>query len=251
MSSALLWAVVACFTLLPSTTWAATDRIVITLLSGNAEVKSNSGAVWRKLAQGDTVGEGSVVRLRPPRGGRMELTFPDQSLLRLHAPARVELKQFVPSDDYAVRLRLLAGRAWSSVRKKINQRRSHHLFAGTAVLGVRGTSFDTEVTAADSVDVRLFSGSVAVAVDQPSTAGGKGSRRLAPPREVAGPNEVAGPKEISMHQWLLVLEAMQRVRIAADGTLGVAKAMEIRQERQDAWVAWNLDRDKATAPLTP
>ncbi|RMH52192.1 MAG: hypothetical protein D6682_02435 [Zetaproteobacteria bacterium] len=220
---------------------------VVSLLQGAAEVRPDTAAAWRPLALHDRIGRGAEVRMVPSAEGRLELTLPDRSRLRLKAPARIRLDTLAPAERGGVLLRLLRGHAWSSVRKALSGIRHYRIATGTAVLGVRGTRFDTAVAPDRSVDVRLFTGSVGIA--SPSRAdrveqGVPTTGAVRPPREIAAPREIAPPREVSLHDWLLVLKSMQRLHITADGTPGRPAAMEMARQMGDPWIRWNLERDR-------
>ncbi|MDQ6950896.1 MAG: FecR family protein [Mariprofundales bacterium] len=242
------------FTLAPSA-WAAGNQVMVTRLAGSAQAKATSSSPWRTIAVGSGIDEGGTVRLPPSRRGRIELTLPDHSVVRLRAPAQIQLNQFVPGNHYDVRMHLIAGHAWSSVRKMIHSRHSHHLYAGTAVMGVRGTQFDTVVSDKSGVDLRLFDGSVGIApqadADRVDHAPATVTRTPHAPREITGPKEISPPKEISMHNWLVVLKSMQRIHIGVNGQPGKTINMNLKQEQQDKWIAWNLHQDKIGSGRSP
>ncbi|MDX8395945.1 MAG: FecR family protein [Mariprofundaceae bacterium] len=238
------WSMVSLLALLIGATTSnasETPAAKVNFVSGDVFYKPGRYLAWRDMKHGGSIPEGSQVRLPKGGKGRMELALNDGSVVRMVAPGEMQVKHVSRNRGIGVRLNLLLGRLWSKVRK-IRHKRDFEIHTATAVLGVRGTAYDTVVGNDQAVDVRVFEGSVA--------AEGKGQNKQAnkkatPVRRSLAPKEIAGPKEVSLSEWLVVLESMQHLRISAKGVPSEPVAMDLNEEKKQEWIRWNLERDKA------
>lgn len=58
------------------------------------------------------------------------------------------------------------------------------------------------------------------------------------------PRRVPGPRRVSYDEWMEILDAMQRIVVAPDGSREVS-GFSIEDEANDEWIQFNLQRDRA------
>ena len=59
-----------------------------------------------------------------------------------------------------------------------------------------------------------------------------------------GPRQVPGPRAVSYDEWMEILDAMQRIVVAPDGSREVS-GFSMEDEANDEWIQFNLQRDRA------
>ncbi|MCA1828398.1 MAG: FecR family protein [Myxococcales bacterium] len=126
------------------------------------------GPVTPKLAQGAEVHAGDTIETG--EGGRVEITMPGGTILRLGESSRITLHEDVPQKAFSARL--LLGNVWAKVHKLIAGE-TFQIETENAVAGVRGTEFRVEVAPQQEDLVRVYEGVVQV-----DGEGGKWSHRV-------------------------------------------------------------------------
>ena len=197
----------------------------MTWLVGDANLKragkSISVRVHMECKLGDTLVLGPATRL--------ELRYPDNTLLRLDENSRMVLADRTPGKPEPS---LLVGKAWANVKKIGQGGTGFGVRTPTAVAAVRGTVFNIDGNA-DSSSVKLYEGKVEV-----------GTTKADSIRKARG--EVAGPSEVSLEKWVMLLRGEQVVT-RKDGTWTTSK---FDVDARDPWIEWNAGRDaKEGRPL--
>lgn len=155
---------------------------------------------------------------------RLEIRYPDNTLLRLDENSRLILTDRKPGRPEPT---LLSGKTWANVKKIGQGGTGFGVRTPTAVAAVRGTVF--RVNAEDSASsVRLYEGKVDV-----------GSSRTDSVARSRG--EVAGPKEVSLDEWVRLLRG-EEVTFRRDGSWARAK-FDVMGDLKDPWVRFNAERD--------
>lgn len=206
------------------------------LLRARSEPKS-----FGRIMQGAKLFEGDTIKTKT--NSRCEVKLRDGSMLRLGADSQLQLKDLDfdrqnPRRQKKVRTKLFFGRVWASVTSLFGRQSSFEVETPNAVAGVRGTRFAATTSNGGDTTVRVYSGKVLVS-NEPiyKVAGATRENR----------QEVAGPQEIDKEQWeKLIAEAMQQIRVAADGQMGAAESFSMGATVADtAWEKWNAQRDAA------
>lgn len=192
----------------------------VSWLVGDAKLKRGASTmairVHMECRLGDTITLGPATRV--------ELRYPDNTLLRLDENSRLVLADRSPGKPEPS---LLSGKAWANVRKIGQGGTGFGVRTPTAVAAVRGTVFDIAGDA-DSSRVKLYEGKVEVGTAQADSA-----------RRARG--EVAGPSEVSLEKWVLLLRGEQVVT-RKDGTWSTST---FDVDARDPWIDWNAARDAA------
>lgn len=214
----------------------------VTYITGKAYKSKRENGSWSTLRNGHTVYGGYYIKTA--KTGKVELTLPDGSQLRLAPNSKLFLEsaQFTnstPTRRY--RARINYGRVYTRATPSRNRKSTFTVRSNTAVAGIRGTAFNTILLPDGSTRVRCFEGEVFVA-----TWADYAQRYLSEPQKV-DPNViwdapvVEGPSVISEEEWVRVAQAMMSVTVGADGTLQDPTAMD--SDDMDEWEEWNRKRD--------
>ena len=203
----------------------AKEAARVTWLVGEATLKRAGSSLPVRVRMdcklGDTLVLGSASRL--------ELRYPDNTLLRLDENSRLVLANRSAGKPEPT---LVVGKAWANVKKIGQGGTGFGVRTPTAVAAVRGTVFLVE-GGADSSRVNLYEGKVEV-----------GSAVADSLRRTRG--EVSGPSEVSLDKWVMLLRGEQIVT-RKDGSWTSSK---FDVDARDPWIEWNADRDaKAGRPL--
>jgi len=206
----------------------------VSLLEGTAQVRRGPGTT-QDLRQGSRVQQGDLVETGDD--ARLELRLPDASALRLGPRARLALAAAHFEQGPARRqlsVKLFFGKVWAKVTSVAGGDQRFQIETENAVAGVRGTAFRVDAHEDRSVLVRVYSGTVAVRRNAPSSA----------PPEDGGRREVPGPEEVTRGAWEKLVGRQMQILIAADGTPGVPAPFSEADEAGDDWSAWNRKRDE-------
>jgi hypothetical protein len=208
----------------------------VSYLDGGASYKVGEGE-YKPLVKDAKLGADSTVKTT--KNGKVELTLPDQSVLRIAPLSVVALKSLLNPNTPKSKpsaFKVNAGRIWSNVTTAVGGEKKFEVQSETAVAGVRGTVFQVAVAEDLATVVKVYSGAVAVSnaplyQKKPDKSGER--------------TQVPGPQEVTKKQWEeLIAKEMQQVRVAADG---VISRTEFTLDPADAaWEQWNLERDKQT-----
>lgn len=214
-------------------------QATVSYLTGSAEIRGKGAA--RPLNLRDAVIEGDLVRTGA--GTQLELLLADKSRIRFagHSEFRVVRMEIGgPAAARDVNVHVSLGKAWARVAKAVGNQGSFAISCDQAVAGVRGTVYGMVIEPDLSALVRVYDGTVHV------TGGGtigRQEKQIGPPTPVAGPKPVAGPHKVTREAWTIIIEAMQQVRVSADGVPEKPRGFSEREDRDD-WVTWNRARDR-------
>jgi len=208
----------------------------VNYLEGKAEKEAKGERT--ELEKGSDLAEGEAVVTS--EGARLEIKFPDESLLRVGPAARLELTAAHfgrVATERKMTAKLLFGKVWAKVTSLFSKDAQFAIETENAVAGVRGTTFRVDARQDKSVLVRVYAGAVAVARNIPIYA--------KPDAKPGEREEVAGPQEVSREQWEHVVGRQMEITIAADGTPSPPAKFDAAAEKDDDWVQWNKKRDAA------
>ena len=202
----------------------ANEAAKVSYLVGSVEVHRAGKNFPVRVSMACQVGDTLVSSV----ASRLELRYPDNTLLRLDENTRMVLTNRVAGKPEPT---LLGGKTWANVKKIGQGGTGFGVRTPTAVAAVRGTVFG--VNSSDSASsVRLYEGKVDVGSAKTDSIARSKSR-----------NEVSGPKEVSLEDWVKLLRG-EEVTFRRDGTWSRAK-FDPKQDLQDPWVKFNADRDAA------
>lgn len=194
----------------------------VSYLVGTVQVKRAGKTFPARVSMACKTGDTLV----SSKASRLELRYPDNTLLRLDENARLVLTQRTPGKPEPT---LLIGKTWANVKRLGQTGTGFGVRTPTSVAAVRGTVFG--VDAADSTSrVRLYEGKVDVASPQTDSL-------------TRARGETTGPKEISLEDWVHLLRG-EEVSFQRDGTWSRSK-FDVQADLKDPWVRFNADRDSA------
>ncbi len=203
----------------------------ITYKKGKVFTGLSKKGPFKAVTKGMTIAENSFIITEAK--SRVELTFPDKSIIRLAPDTQLKLTRiyFPEKEGRLFSAKLFLGSMWAKVVHTIGKPRgTFNIQTVTAVAGVRGTVYDIRVFPDNTTIITVFEGSVGV---KPPimTEGG--------PKE-----EMDWPGQISEQKWEeIIVGQLQRLRIAPDGTPGKPEPIVPAKEIEE-WTLWNQERDK-------
>ena len=215
----------------------------VTALQGTVKVFSKGLSTGRVLKKGDHLGKDQEIRVG--ESSRIELLFPDGTVMRLSEGSRLTMNEVLytaETERKNVKVNLGVGRLWANVKKLMTADSAVEVRTTNAVAGVRGTVYRVNVAEDKSAMIKVYDGSVYIA-NPPKTEAGIPDKPGAP-HEVAGPQEVAPPyHEVSREEWTAIVQAMQQISISAQGLPSKPESFDPKTDSDD-WVRWNQERDK-------
>ena len=229
----------------PAKVTVGAGETTVALIEGFAQVMRAGTVDWISLKEGASLRDGDQVHTGT--NSRMELSLPDETVLRFADNTRFRIAQIDVSEEKNerhVKIDITLGRTWANVSKILGVKSDIELSCENAVTGVRGTIYRMDVYDDKSALVRVYDGNVAV-------TGKAGKKKEVPqeithPYKVAGPHKVAGPRKVTMEEWTYIIRSMQQIRIRADGWAEQPRGFT-DQEDMNEWVEWNKKRDVAAA----
>lgn len=219
----------------------------VTFLQGRAEVLVSQEISWKPLRMGSYLYPEDEIRTQGQ--SRIEIQFPDHSLIRFDEKTTVRLKKVlfdIPTNSRNIKVEMTLGKCWANVRKIFGSKKTFEVASANAVAGVRDTIWRMNVTKDKSTLIKVYEGVVQVynPFGQPEY---KLEREgVKTPGEVAGPQEVSPPyQEVSREEWEeIVLQQMMQVIIPPKGKPSKPSRFNMEEDLKEEWVRWNQKRDK-------
>lgn len=216
----------------------------VTFVDGHVRVFTQHKRSGKILKKGDKLGKKHEVRVGEK--SRIEIRFPDGTLMRLSEKSRLAMSEVQydrKTESKNIKVNLGIGKLWAKVKKLITPDSSVEVKTGNAVAGVRGTVYRVNVEEDKSAMVRVYDGSVYVA-GPPKNEAGKSMPQFSPPAAVPGPHEVPPPMhEVTMEEWHMIVKAMQQITISSEGVAAQPQDFDAQADADD-WVKWNQEMDK-------
>jgi hypothetical protein len=217
--------------------------VLTTMVDGTAQVFTTGKQKSATLKKGSQLKQDQEVRVGEK--SRVELLFPDGTVMRLAEKSRLNLGRIVfnrKTDGKNVSVNLGSGKLWAKVKKLVTPDSSVEVRTTNAVAGVRGTVYRVNVNEDQSAMVKVYDGSVYVA--NPPIDTSKPKDKVTAPVPVAGPHEIAPPvHEVSMQEWHVIVKSFQQVSISPQGVASQPQDFDPKSDADD-WVNWNQERDK-------
>jgi hypothetical protein len=223
---------------------ASRSTAVVTAVQGTALLYTQGIDSARVIKQGDRLGRKHEVRVG--ERSRIEIRFPDGTVMRLSEKSRLSMNQVQinkKTGSKNLNVSLWVGKLWANVKKLVTPDSAVEVKTGNAVAGVRGTVYRVNVEEDKSALIKVYDGSVYVSNPSRDQAGLPASPVLAPV-PVSGPHEVPPPMhEVTMEEWHVIVKALQEVAISADGVASQPQEFDPKADADD-WVVWNQERDQ-------
>ncbi len=148
----------------------------ITFRSGDVQVSGAKETAWRRAELGMPVYFGD--NLRTGEDGEVAITYVDGGMLKVHPNTHIALNAIVSPVERKNSVLLFFGRIWNRARKKVVQMKGLEVQTPTAVVGVRGTEFETASYEDGTMVVVVDSGRVMVdnEIDQSTLAANEGAK---------------------------------------------------------------------------
>jgi hypothetical protein len=222
---------------------ASAGDVLTTMVEGTVQVFTNGKQPPVLLKKGSRLKQNQEVRVGEK--SRVELLFPDGTVMRLAEKSRLNLSKVSfdrKTEGKNVNVNLGSGKLWAKVKKLVTPDSSVEVRTSNAVAGVRGTVYRVNVNEDRSAMVKVYDGSVYVA--NPPIDTSKPKDKITAPVPVAGPHEIAPPvHEVSMEEWHVIVKSFQQVSISPQGVASQPQDFDPKADADD-WVRWNQERDK-------
>jgi hypothetical protein len=139
----------------------STRRATVESLKGTVEVQKAGTGKWVPATKGMVLNEGDVVKTKS--GSKVVIKLDDGSINQLTSLSTLTIQKL----DRSLRgkntgMDVEVGKSWNKVKKLDVERDKFNVGTPTAVAGVRGTYFSTEVEASTDSTFDVFEGEVAV-----------------------------------------------------------------------------------------
>lgn len=219
----------------------------VTFLQGRAEVLAPQEASWKPLHIGSYLYPEDEIKTQAK--SRIEIQFPDRSLLRFDEKTNFKLKKVlfdVPTNSREIKVEMVLGKSWANVRKIFGSKKTFEVVSANAVAGVRDTIWRMNVDKNKSTLIRVYEGVVQVYNPFVKPEYKLEKEGFKAPSEVAGPQEIPPPyHEISLEEWEeIVLQQMMQVIIPPKGKPSKPNRFNMEEDLKEEWVRWNQKRDK-------
>ncbi len=211
------------------------------LLEGRAQVETGGQQI--PLHTNDVLHAPSKVMVG--EASRLELLLADGSYVRFapHTVFTLVKADAVPNTSRDISVDVAMGDCWAKVQDLLGQDASFEVNSPTAVAGVAGTVYRLNVRQDKASQYVVYDGKIRVAYSPKSPP--VGSDPVTQPHRVAGPKRVAGPRRVSLEEWIVIVGKGYRFAISPKGVHADPTPFDREKDRQDPWVRWNLQRDKA------
>lgn len=130
---------------------------------GNVELQKNQQISWVKLGLNNNIYEGD--RIKTSANSRVELDMPDGSVLKINENSVFDVKELkTPESDGEDKMSftLWAGKLWAGFKKIFSDRQERTIESPSAVVAIRGTTFEMEVDIQQKTTIRVIEGKVGV-----------------------------------------------------------------------------------------
>ena len=135
----------------------------IRFMIGSAERLPANETSWEKTSLNDKVFEGD--RIKTALNSRVELEMPDQSVIRIDQNSIFDVKDIKTEEESGednFSFTLWAGNVWAKFTKVLSGRKSRTIESPSAVVAVRGTTFEVNVDQDLTTRVAVEEGEVLV-----------------------------------------------------------------------------------------
>jgi len=242
--AALIFIAILCVSSRVSAAESGGSDAVVVVIQGTARVYNKNATKGSSLNKGDSVKKDQEIRVAAK--SRIELMFPDGTVMRLSENSRLKMSELVfnkQTQGKNVTVDLSVGKLWANVIKLATPDSSVVVKTSNAVAGVRGTVYRVNVDEDQSALVKVYDGTVYVANPPRDTT--KPIDKVIEPHPVAGPHEVAPPMhEVTLEEWVVIVKAMQQISISSQGVASKPQDFDPKTDADD-WVKWNQERDKS------
>ena len=201
----------------------------ITTLSGTVKVvkvdgSEHAAAKDLPLYPGDMLVTGE--------DGRVEFTFNRGDVFKLYEDSQMSLDELSLQEEQSQpALRLTLGHLWTRIKVSLTENFRPSFYTPTAVLGIRGTEFETVVSMDTASAVTVDKGAVSVETETASVVVAAGrATEVEVDDKIARPFSALPPKKRDWHKWRV--ERQQKlIRNLAERTPHIRGRLEAAAER--------------------
>lgn len=214
-------------------------------VEGDVSVQLKTDAAWAAGTNGMTIPEGASIKTGAD--GKASLTWGAGNVVKLYPLSIVKATEVSGAERKSSVLSLEKGRAMSKV-DKLGADASFELRTPTAVAGVRGTGFDTEITPGTAmVTIAVVEGTVVMSVGDIEVVLDEGFESSALPGEVPGAPMMIPPGKLGdLKTELSVLKSMVKAELQSQKE---QKKEEKQEAKDEAKAETKADETDSTADI--
>ena len=216
---------------------------------------------WREAPLHSLVKNGD--RVRTIEDSRAEIDLGQDNLIRLAPQTTIDLRRLFEERanqqaGRASQLYLEEGELWAELNG-LEEEDQFEISSGLVGAAITGTGLRLSQDAEQGALLRVYHGEVRLAASLEALGSGQAvsatefaaslfgtdNENSARPRPVPGPQTVAGPHAVSLEDWLIIVGAMQEVRVNAQGQITAAGEFQATDtQEQNSWIRWNQERNR-------
>lgn len=209
-------------------------------ISGKVEVQRDGTRTWRSAYRNRHLGGGDKVRTQSR--ALAEIALPGGSILRVAPFTEVQLKPPTLGEEVVTTVKVSFGRFWSNIRRLTQRGRKFSVETDSAVIGVRGTIFNTVVDSKKGVNVQVYRGEVEVWNPFPEDDPDADKSVIESPTEMA-----PSFREVTREQWTVKVGQNQQIRVEPNGDFEEEELDPEAEAAAQSWIRFNRNRDELLA----
>ncbi len=134
----------------------------VSFIIGEANLMRSGQTGWENIGLDMSIYKGD--RIKTSLNARVEIRMPDETVISINENTIFDVKEIRLAEDEEdeMSFTLWAGNVWAKFKKVVSSRQVRHIDSPSAVVAVRGTTFEMEVDEALSTRVRVEEGQVSV-----------------------------------------------------------------------------------------
>ncbi|MEE8540145.1 MAG: FecR domain-containing protein [Desulfobacterales bacterium] len=210
----------------------------LTFLRGTAKLRRRQAQKWRSIRVNTKLRQGDRVRIG--KKSKAEIITFDSDIIRLSQNSELTINYLQNNPVKKIKkkgLFLKIGRMWNKAKSLLHSKSEYTVKTPNAISGIKGTSYNIDVSDEETTRIKTYSGSVKVWRFPPQASNEEGWK-------IAKPVPIQGPKPVTMEAWVeIILKLNEELTITRQGT--TKRAFDPKyDEAHDDWIKWNKMRDK-------
>jgi len=210
----------------------------LTYLRGKVKLRRRQAQKWRPVRVNTKLQQGDKIRIG--KKSKAEIITFDNDIIRLSQNSELTINYLRNNPVKKIKkkgLFLKIGRMWNKAKSLLHSKSEYTVKTPNAISGIRGTSYNIDVSDQETTRIKTYSGAVKVWRFPPQVSEEEGWK-------ITKPVPIQGPKPVSMEEWVeIILKLNEELTITRQGA--TKRAFDPKyDEAHDDWIKWNKMRDK-------